>query len=50
MFRPVLEMFQDMTLWKFKVEGIFGENILGHPLDGNFEFKQYSINRLWHEM
>ena len=33
------EMFQDIKFRKFKVEGIFGENILGHPQGGNFEFK-----------
>ena len=31
-FRPVKEMFKDMKLWKFKVEGISGENIFGHHL------------------
>ena len=38
-FRPAIEMFQDMNLYKFKVKGISGENILGHPQGGNFEFK-----------
>ena len=32
-------MFQDIKLWKFKVEGISGKNILGHPQGGNFEFE-----------
>ena len=27
------------TMKIFKVEGISGENILGHPQGGNFEFK-----------
>ena len=39
-FRPETEMFQYMKLWKFKVDSIPGENILGHPHDGNFEFKR----------
>ena len=32
-------MFQDMKLWKFKVEGKSGENILGYLQGGNFRFK-----------
>ena len=34
--RPLIEMFLDMKLWKFKVEGIPGEIILGHPQGGKF--------------
>ena len=38
-FRLVIEMLEDMKFWKFTVEGISGENILGHPQGGNFELK-----------
>ena len=50
-----------MKLWKFKVEDISGENILGHPQGGNLLLKpsfydgfkvieKYLKNRLQHEM
>ena len=35
----VIEMFQDMKLWRFKEEGISGQNIFGHSLGWNFEFE-----------
>ena len=35
-FRPLVEMFQNMKLWKFKLEHISGEDIFGHPLGGTF--------------
>ena len=39
-FRPMIEMFQVMKLWKFKVAGISEEDILGHPQGEDFEFEK----------
>ena len=38
LFWPVIEIFQDIKLWKFKKEDIYEENIFGHLWGGNFDF------------